>query len=131
MTSVRHAPLLASMIVLGMALVGCSSTDSPPPEPGPGANASTPASGEESCGGAAERVEQHVKRFKVEGVTVEGQCTTVVVATTLADEDTETARQLCDAAAEVAYSGDINSIRVLSRSGDELANGITGMKCLA
>ncbi len=36
----------------------------------------------------------------------------------------------CDAAAEVAYTGDVNSIRVLSTTGAELANGITGARCL-
>ncbi|WP_246001467.1 hypothetical protein [Allorhizocola rhizosphaerae] len=56
---------------------------------------------------------------------------TVVIATSLADADTATAKRMCDAASEIAYVGEVNSVRVLSAAGTELANGITGLKCLA
>ena len=68
---------------------------------------------------------------EVDKVVVEGQCTSAVVRTTLGDQASETARQLCDTAAEVAYVGDINAVTVLGSSGRELAIGIAGMKCLS
>ncbi len=61
---------------------------------------------------------------------VVGQCTSVVVATTLADTDDAAAQRLCESAAEVAYTGDVNSVSVLAGSGVELAIGIPGAKCL-
>jgi hypothetical protein len=37
---------------------------------------------------------------------------------------------ICEAAAKVSYQGDINSIRVTGKSGDELSQGIAGATCL-
>ncbi len=37
--------------------------------------------------------------------------------------------EICNAAAKVAYQGDINSIRVTGQSGKELAQGIAGAGC--
>jgi hypothetical protein len=131
MTSVRHAALVTSVAALGIAsLVGCSGADSPSTPPAPGAVATSRTATGDPCGAVADTVSRHLRSDQVRAVTVEGQCTTVVVATTLGDGDADPARRLCDSAGEVAYSGDVNSVRVLSGTGGELANGITGMKCL-
>lgn len=84
----------------------------------------------DSCGGIAGTVEQHIRRAAVESVTVAGQCTSVSVETGLDDGETAAAKRICEAAAEVAYSGDTNAIRVLGRSGKELAIGVAGAGCL-
>jgi hypothetical protein len=52
---------------------------------------------------AAETVKQHLKSARSRAVTVEGQCTTVVVATMLTDDGAVAGNQLCEAAGEVAY----------------------------
>ncbi|MBV1855567.1 hypothetical protein [Catellatospora tritici] len=75
-------------------------------------------------------MKDHLKSAEVRSVVVQGQCTSVVVATTLGDNDAAAAQRLCDAAAEVAYSGDVNSVSVLAESGMELAIGVSGAKCL-
>lgn len=132
MTLLPRASVLAALI-LGCALLsGCGEAASDKPSgadflPAPTVTA-TPA--EEGCGDVADVVTEHLNSDDVDKVTVEGQCTTIVVGTELADEDAATAKKLCDAAGEVAYTGDINSVRVLSAAGTELSNGITGMKCL-
>ncbi|WP_405090790.1 hypothetical protein OG767_25145 [Micromonospora sp. NBC_01392] len=141
MTSLRHAALVTSVVALGFAsLVGCADADDPSVPPGaaapsrtaipPDATAPSPTAAEVPCDAVADAVSRHLRSDQVRAVTVEGQCTTVVVATTLADGDADPARRLCDRAGEVAYSGDVNSVRVLSGSGSELANGIAGMRCL-
>ncbi|MEV4690474.1 hypothetical protein AB0K27_05005 [Micromonospora echinospora] len=131
MSPVRHVTLVTSVITLGIAsLAGCSEADGPSSPPSPGAAAPSPTATEVPCGAVADTVSRHLRSDQVRAVTVEGQCTTVVVATTLGDDDAGPGRQLCDRAGEVAYSGDVNSVRVLSGSGSELANGITGMRCL-
>jgi hypothetical protein len=82
------------------------------------------------CGSAADTVRKHVESDKIQSVAVVGQCTLVVIETSLDDEDGATARQICESAAEVAYTGDINAIAVKSDGGAELSQGITGMRCL-
>ncbi|GAB3829301.1 hypothetical protein GCM10027610_015760 [Dactylosporangium cerinum] len=107
-----------------LALAACS--DSPTtPAPTPTSGAATAG----DCGGAVAKVQERLARPGVQGVRVEGQCTTVVITTTLSDGDAGTARQLCDLAAEVAYTGGVNGIRVLGQADKELAQGIAGAKC--
>ena len=110
-----------------LALAACS--DSPTTTPLRPATTGGAAS-RDDCGGAVTKVQERLARPGVQGVKVEGQCTTVVITTTLSDGDAGTARQLCDLAAEVAYTGGVNGIRVLGQSGKELAQGIAGAKCL-
>lgn len=129
MNAVRRVSRIALVIVVA-SVAGCADADRPPAATPSGADRPAPSTGADACGGAADRIGREVRQFPVEAVTVEGQCTTVVIATALPDTDTATAARLCDAASAVAYSGDVNSVRVLGSSGTELANGITGMKCL-
>lgn len=119
-------PYAAILLTISL-LAACSEPGRPAEKPA----ASVPASVQDACGTAAETIKQHLQPSKVDSVKVQGQCTSVVIQTALDDEATETARQLCETAAEVAYTGDINSVAVLGKSGRELAIGIVGMKCLA
>lgn len=135
MISHRFA-LIAGTVLL--ALSGCAATSDGPSgadSTATGSRATVPASepkaGSDSCGDTAGKVRDQLSRPEVQAVEVEGQCTTVSITTTLADSDSATAKQLCDAAAGVAYSGDINSIRVLGKSTKELAVGLPNVPCIA
>jgi hypothetical protein len=129
-------PFRYALTVIVLTAAGCSAAEPPAPpspvvvaEPGTAETAAT-AEAAADCGDVAETVRAHLSADRVDTVTVIGQCTTVEVATRLSDEDSEAGVELCDAAAEVAYTGDINSVRVLSATGAELANGIPGAPCL-
>jgi hypothetical protein len=84
-----------------------------------------------ACGSAGDTVKSHIGRPEVAAVTLIGQCGTVVIETTLADDNRDFALQICDAAAEVAYTGNVKSVRVLAKSGKQLSNGATGQQCQA
>ena len=130
MTTRKSATLLVALILsAGAVLSGCAEEAKPDGATAIPAAAPTEEAADD-CGTAPATVEKHLNDSAVESVVVEGQCTTIVVATELADEDVATAKKLCEAAGEVAYTGDINSVRVLSASGEELSQGIDGMKCL-
>jgi hypothetical protein len=123
----------ALVLMVGL-LSACTSTSTPPTSDTPAAasSATTNATaGADDCGGTAAKVTAKLTGGKVTRVAVIGQCTTVSIETTLGDEDTTAATQLCTKAAEVAYSADTNSIRVHAKSGKELAQGISGARCLA
>ncbi|MGI5240477.1 hypothetical protein [Dactylosporangium sp. CA-139066] len=77
----------------------------------------------------AGKVRERLSRPGVKTVTVDAACGTVTVATTLSDGDATTARQLCDLAAELAYSGSVNALRVTGDSGKDLAVGAKGSPC--
>ncbi|GAA2397980.1 hypothetical protein Cme02nite_06460 [Catellatospora methionotrophica] len=126
----RTTTLLTSTIlclVLGLTACGDEADPAPP------ATAGTSAAGEptDSCGGAADRVKDHLDSAKVGSVVVNGQCTSVVITTTLGDDAGADAVQLCESAAQVAYTGDVNAVTVLAASTRELAIGIAGAKCMA
>ncbi|WP_326643298.1 hypothetical protein OG884_06925 [Streptosporangium sp. NBC_01755] len=129
MTSGRHLILVAAAALL---LSGCGGgEDDAPVADSPSGNAQTTAPpAEASCGEVADKVEQHVRQERVRSVTVAGQCTSVSIETSLTDDESATAKEICDAAAEVAYFGDTNSIRVLGASGKELSVGISDAPCL-
>jgi hypothetical protein len=116
-------PFAVSLITIGL-LAGCTEAGNPHETVAPSASA------QEACGPAAVTIKQHLSTPEVGEVVVQGQCTSAVIRTNLADDAGETARQLCETAAEVAYTGDINAVTVLGKSGRELAIGITGMKCM-
>jgi hypothetical protein len=109
-----------------LLLTGCGHDTAPAPAPTP-ARSSAGAGG---CDAAlAGKVKDRLARPGVEDVTVDAACTTVTVATTLSEGDASAARQLCDLAAEVAYSGSVNTIRVLGQSRTDLAKGAKGSSC--
>lgn len=58
------------------------------------------------------------------GVELDGACTTLVITTLLGDQAGATAVGICDKVAEIAYAGDVMSVRVLSVAETELAVGI-------
>lgn len=113
--------------LLAIALVLSSGCGAPSGD----ARSATAAPAPDSCGKTADTVKQHVQQPEIRSVTMQGQCTLVSIKTTLGDGDSGTAKEICDSAAEVAYSGDTNSITVQGRSGKELSVGITGAHCLS
>ena len=134
--------ILGVMLVMAGALAACSSSPASDGAPNGGDGIAplmtggvaprltdAPAKGAD-CGSAADAVKDHVQSDKIQSVTVVGQCTLIVIETSLDDEDEATAKQICESAAEVAYTGDVNGIAVKSSTGAELSQGITGAKCL-
>ncbi|MGX6602243.1 hypothetical protein ACWKSP_08945 [Micromonosporaceae bacterium Da 78-11] len=118
--------MLGALLLAGSAsLAGCSGNEPAPP----GTAVVTPA-GAPDCGGVAAVVKDHLRSPDVLAVSVDGQCSNVVVDTGLADEDTAGGKRLCDAAAEVAYTGDTNAVTVHSKAGTEISIGVAGAKCL-
>ncbi|MCA2214924.1 hypothetical protein [Jidongwangia harbinensis] len=124
------APAALAMVAV-LTAGGCADRPAAAPEVPPPAASSTgdvASPAPEGCGDVADQVRRHLGQAAVRSVTAEGQCTTIVV--TAVDADPAAATRLCDAAARVAYTGDVNSVRILGPSGDELANGIAGADCL-
>ncbi len=85
----------------------------------------------DACGPVADTVKSHIGRPEVAAITSTGQCANLVVETTLADDNHDFALQICDAAAEVAYAGNVKSVRVLAKSGNVLSRGVAGQECQA
>ncbi|MFC9876013.1 hypothetical protein [Nocardia salmonicida] len=79
-----------------------------------------------------DQIRSAISEFAITRVSITGQCTAVTIATDLADDPTsaQTALRICTAAATVAYTGDVNSISVVSADGSELAVGIEGARCI-
>ena len=111
-----------------VVLAGCSAPDpaAPPADTATDRNTAVAA----DCGDAATKVKEYVASSKIRKIAVNGQCTNVTIETELDNDDTAEGRQICEAAGKVAYTGDINSITVLSKSGTELSTGIDGARCL-
>lgn len=129
----KRARLLAVAAAATLALAACGSGDTEGQDaPGPATTTgAAPAATQpaDDCGGVAEKIRSQ-GLAGVDTVEVVGQCTTVTIATTLGDADGAAAKEICEKAAEVAYEGDINSIRVVSGSGAELSQGLKGVPCL-
>jgi hypothetical protein len=126
---VTSRQVILALLTSAAVLSGCSTTDTatPPAETAPtDQNAAAAA----DCGDAATKVKEYVASSKIREVTVTGQCTTVTIDTELDDDNTADGRQICEAAGKVVYTGDINSVTVLSKSGAELSTGIDGARCL-
>jgi hypothetical protein len=86
---------------------------------------------ENLCGDTAQKVKDQVARSEVKKVSVTTGCSSVMIETALTDDKSSVAQEICEAAAEVAYSPDTNSVRVIGASSKELAVGISGAKCRA
>ena len=121
--------------VAAVVLAGCGSSPAPSDPTTTAASAPAPSATGEDCGDAAAAVKTALGgSSEVTGVTVVGQCTSVVVATSLpAGPDGSTAATaICEKAAPVAYAAqDVNSVTVKAATGDELAVGIKGASCIA
>jgi len=85
------------------------------------------------CGlDAANAVADRLLRSDVSTITVIGGCHYVAIATTLQGggfDSAGAARDMCDTATEVAYSGAILGITVTDRDGHERASGANGEPC--
>ncbi|MGW4942379.1 hypothetical protein ACWEOZ_12430 [Actinoplanes sp. NPDC004185] len=131
MTRLQRTSALATLILTGVAVLsGCGGAAEQAADQAPPPAQATTSPAEEDCGDVAATVRKHLSSSDVSDVIVEGQCTTVVIATELDDEDTATGKELCEAAGKVAYTGDINSVNVVSKAGTELSTGIPGASCL-
>jgi hypothetical protein len=145
-STVRIVPALVSLVVL-VATAGCggSATSSPAPATGPAATSpaaapatDVPSSGAPSadagvggCPGAlATTIKDHVGSSAVSAIQIIGGCTMASIETSLARTDAKAGLDICDKAAEVAYTDDVNSISVESGDGKELAVGIKGAPCI-
>ncbi len=130
-TTIARSALLAVALVV---LAGCGQAGAGSPSQGSSAGsgqrpASSPPA--QPCGETADTVERHTRQPAIRSITMQGQCTLVSIETTLSDGESSTALKICESAAEVAYSGDTNSISVRGGSGKELAVGIADARCLA
>jgi hypothetical protein len=70
------------------------------------------------------KVTAHLQVPAVTGIELDGACTNLVIITLLGDQAGDTAVGICDRAAEIAYEGDVMSVRVISVAETELAVGI-------
>ncbi len=139
MHSFRAAPF-ALVFVGAIALAACGPGSSPatstPTAAVPAATDAAPTSGPGSvtgdCGEAtAVVIAQHLAaRTDITSVTTEGGCHDALIITKLAAADVAKGLEICDAAAEVAYDGDISSITVLAADSTELSIGIKGQDCI-
>lgn len=76
-------------------------------------------------------IAQHLAaRTDIVSVTTQGGCHDALIITKLIATDVERGLEICDAAAEVAYQGDITSITVLAADSTELSIGIKGQDCI-
>lgn len=117
--------VLAIAAVAGLCLVACGSDDGT-------RDPNSPAPAGDECKGGAKTVSAGLTSSAVQSVEIVGQCTTVTIKTNLVDgSDAEAAKAICTEASKVAYTGGVNSIRVLGTSGMELSRGTKGLPCLA
>ncbi len=153
-SAVRHArpsviALIASLgaVVIALAACGSSSTSSKTTTSAAGASSagssaasSAPASAASSsgddCGGAVARVTTAVASFpQVTKVQTIAACHEVDIQTNLpsgvlGSPSATTGAQICEAAATVAYQGDVSSITVSATDGHEIAAGLKSSPCI-
>lgn len=139
MHSFRAAPF-ALVVVGAIALAACGPGSTPatsvPTVAAPAATGAASSvgtgSGAGDCGEAtAVVIAQHLAaRTDITSVTTEGGCHDALIITKLGAADVAKGLEICDAAAEVAYDGDISSITVLAADSTELSIGIKGQDCI-
>ncbi|CAN5453743.1 hypothetical protein BH10ACT8_BH10ACT8_32770 [soil metagenome] len=136
---------LALGIVIVAELAGCSSS---PPAKALSANtvsqaaasqtsaSQAPTTSGDDCGGAVARVTTAVASFAaVTKVHTIAACHEVDIVTNLpggvlGSPSATTGAAICDAAAKVAYQGDVSSITVTAVDGHEIAAGLKDMSCI-
>ena len=129
--------ITAAMIIAGCG-AGTSATDTPTAASAPPAVASVAASadpgsgaGTGDCGEAtAALVKAQVTAPEIISVTTEGGCHDATIVTSLAASETAKALEICDAAAVIAYAGDLSSVTVSGAGDKEMAIGIKGQPCI-
>ncbi|MBB4692090.1 hypothetical protein [Paractinoplanes abujensis] len=115
-------------LVASLSLTGCASLFDDIPDANDAMPTATPAP---KCGDdTVKAVAQKMTAEAVEVVEVIGDCTIVSVGTSYAGTDQAKAREVCEAAAEVAYVGKISAISVNGSDGSELATGLKGKPCV-
>ncbi|MBM2614256.1 hypothetical protein JIG36_01640 [Actinoplanes sp. LDG1-06] len=111
-----------------VSLSGCASLFDDIPDANDAMPTSTPAP---KCGDdTVKAVAGVMTSDAVEVVEVIGSCTMVSILTSLAPTEKETAREICEEAAKVAYTGDISSVSVEGDDGHELSTGLKGARCI-
>ena len=119
---------ILALLTSGVVLSGCSANDTATAPADTATNQDAAAAA--NCGDAATKVKEYVASSEIREITVNGQCTNITIDTELDADNTADGNQICEAAGKVAYTGDINSITVRSKSGAELSTGIDGARCL-
>ncbi|MDY7088654.1 MAG: hypothetical protein SYR96_26550 [Actinomycetota bacterium] len=115
-------------LLAATALTGCASAFDDIPYADDAMPTATPAP---KCGDdTVQAVADVMTPDAVEVVQVIAGCTKVYVGTSLGPADKDAARAVCDAAAEVAYVGEIESIIVDGRDERKLATGVKGSPCV-
>lgn len=133
-----RAALVALVATTALFLAACGGSDddspsvgAPAPSAPAGSEAAPPAEAPGGCGAdVVDAVEQVVASDAVTSVEVIGSCTMVKITTSLAADADAEAKEICEAAAKVAYNGDIMSVSVDDATGSELSVGIQGAPCL-
>jgi hypothetical protein len=81
-------------------------------------------------GGAADAVKKAVTSPAVTKIQVIGGCTEVSIETSLAPTAKADGVKICEAAAKVAYTGNVMAVSVDGSDGHELSAGIKGAPCV-
>ena len=148
----RGRTSLVALGVVAVALTGCgSSSKSPAASTSSAISASSgggsttasnslsatgSASATDDCGGVVARVKTAVASFtQVTKVDTIAACHEVDIQTNLpsgvlGSPSATTGAQICDAAATVAYQGDVSSITVTATDGHEIAAGLKSAPCI-
>ncbi len=137
-----RAPTLGLALAGALAVAGCGGTAASAAPggattaPAPVATtaettAATKTAGTASCGAdVAAAIKAHLARADVVEVTIIGGCHQANITTTLAPTDITAGLAICDAAAEVGYTGVLSSITVEAANGKELAAGLENLTCI-
>jgi hypothetical protein len=120
--------------ILAVLVAGCGG-GSDPSASGPAtsaAPASAVASPEQTDTGCtvSDAVKEQVTDSHVTKIKLIGGCTQVSIETTLNRADFLTAAKICEAAAKVAYVGNVSSVSVNGPDGHELAAGTKDQPCI-
>jgi hypothetical protein len=125
----------ASQALASQALASQASVSQLPGQSSAAASQAQTTSGDD-CGGAVARVTTAVASFAaVTKVHTIAACHEVDIVTNLpggvlGSPSATTGAAICDAAAKVAYQGDVSSITVTAVDGHEIAAGLKDMSCI-
>jgi hypothetical protein len=137
----NYGRALFTLGALVVALAGCGSGSGSSTVPTSRAtttapSASTSASSGEDCGGVVGQVKTAVAAYpEITKVQTIAGCTEVDIDTNLpsgvlGSPSATRGSEICEAAAKVAYQGDVSSITVTATDGHEIAAGLKSADCL-